>query len=102
YLRMELQSALEGSDATRQFFENRWRPFTDFIEFSLKELAAQHGLATVNGRVAAMAFQGMIREALYSKCIYRTPRYRELNLYELCDHLIELFFNAIGYVEPEK
>jgi len=26
YLRMELQSALEGSDATRQFFENRWRP----------------------------------------------------------------------------
>ena len=102
YLRMELQSALEGSDATRQFFENRWRPFTDFIEFSLKELAAQQGLASVNGRVAAMAFQGMIREALYSKCIYRSPRYRELDLYDLSDQLIELFFNAVGYVEPEN
>jgi len=102
YLRMELQSALEGSDATRQFFENRWRPFTDFIEFSLKELAAQQGLASVNGRVAAMAFQGMIREALYSKCIYRSPRYRELDLYDLSDQLIELFFNAVGYVEAEN
>ncbi|HHO68719.1 MAG TPA: TetR/AcrR family transcriptional regulator, partial [Gammaproteobacteria bacterium] len=33
YLRMEMQSALEGSEATRQFFENRWRPFTDLIEY---------------------------------------------------------------------
>ena len=58
YLRMELHSALEGSDATRQFFENRWRPFTDYIEFSLKELAAQEKLNPVDARVAAMAFQG--------------------------------------------
>jgi len=49
-----------------------------------------------------MAFQGMIREALYSKCIYRSPRYRDPDLYELSDHLIELFFNAVGYVEPGK
>ena len=102
YLRMELQSALEGSDATRQFFENRWRPFTDFIEFSLKELAAQQGLAAVNGRIAAMAVQGMIREALYAKCIYRSPRYHELDLFELSEYLITLFLNAVGYVEPKK
>jgi hypothetical protein len=99
---MELQSALEGSDATRQFFENRWRPFTDFIEFSLKELAAQKSLPSLNGRVAALAFQGMIREALYAKCIYGSPRYRELDLYELSDYLITLFLNAVGYVEAEK
>ena len=101
YLRMELQSALEGSDATRQFFENRWRPFTDFIEFSLKELTAQKKLPSVNGRVAAMAFQGMIREALYAKCIYRSPRYQELELYELSEHLITLFLNAVGYGESD-
>ena len=102
YLRMELQSALEGSDATRQFFENRWRPFTDFIEFNLKELAAQQGNAAVNGRIAAMAFQGMIREALYAKCIYRSHRYQELDLFELSEHLITLFLNAVGYREPKK
>jgi AcrR family transcriptional regulator len=100
YLRMELQSALEGSDATRQFFENRWRPFTDFIEFSLQEVTVEKALPGVNGRVAAMAFQGMIREALYAKCIYRSPRYRELSLQELAEQLVTLFLNAVGYLEP--
>jgi AcrR family transcriptional regulator len=99
YLRMELQSALEGSDATRQFFENRWRPFTDLIEFSLQEVAVENGLPGVNGRVAAMAFQGMIREALYAKCIYRSPRYREMSLQELAEQLVTLFLNAVGYLE---
>lgn len=100
YLRMELQSALEGSDATRQFFENRWRPFTDFIEFSLQEVTVEKGLPGVNGRVAAMAFQGMIREALYAKCIYRSPRYHEMSLQELAEQLVTLFLNAVGYLEP--
>jgi len=101
YLRMEMQSALEGSDATRQFFENRWRPFTDFIEFSLKELSASNSIKPVNGPLAAMAFQGMVREALYSKCIYRSPRYRDMDLFEISDYLIGLFFNAVGYTETE-
>ncbi|UCE76112.1 MAG: TetR/AcrR family transcriptional regulator [Gammaproteobacteria bacterium] len=99
YLRMELQSALEGSDATRQFFENRWRPFTDLIEYSLKELAGQNRIGPVNGAVAALLFQGMIREALYAKCIYRSPRYHDMDLGALVDHLIGLFFRAVGYVE---
>lgn len=101
YLRMELQSALEGSDATRQFFENRWRPFTDFIEFTVKELSAQKRIPPVNGAVAAMLFQGMIREALYSKCIYHSPRYRDTDLHELVEQLIELFFQAVGYQDRE-
>ncbi len=100
YLRMELQSALEGSDATRQFFDNRWKPFTDFIEFSLGELMAQKRIEPLNARVAALAYQGMIREALYAKCIYRSSRYRDVPLPELCDHLIGLFLNAVGYEEP--
>jgi AcrR family transcriptional regulator len=100
YLRMELQSALEGSDATRQFFENRWRPFTDLIEYSLNELAGQNRIGPVNGAVAALLFQGMIREALYAKCIYRSPRYRGMDLDALVEHLIGLFFRAVGYLEP--
>lgn len=100
YLRMELQSALEGGDATRQFFENRWRPFTDLIEYSLKELVGQNRIGPVNGTVAALLFQGMIREALYAKCINQSPRYRDMNLDALVEHLIGLFFRAVGYLEP--
>jgi AcrR family transcriptional regulator len=99
YLRMELQSALEGSDATRQFFENRWRPFTDFIEFSLKELSAEKRAARGDGKIAALAFQGMIREALYAKCIFGAARYRDIDLQELADQLTSLFLRAVGYVD---
>jgi len=97
YLRMELQSALEGSDATRQFFDNRWKPFTDYVEFGLGELIARKRVPVVDATVAALAFQGMIREALYAKCIYRSPRYRDTELPELCDQLVSLFLAAVGY-----
>ena len=99
YLRMELQSALEGSDATRQFFENRWRPFTDYIEVTIRELQPTGAVRQTDGRIAALMFQGMLREALYAKCIFRTPRYQELELNELSDYLVTLFFRAIGYRE---
>ena len=97
YLRMELQSALEGSDATRQFFENRWKPFTDFIDYSLGELIAQKRVPAVNAGIASLAFQGMIREALYAKCIYKSPQYRDMALTDLCDQLVNLFLAAVGY-----
>ncbi len=97
YLRMELHSALEGSDATRQFFENRWKPFTDYIEFSLGEMLARKSIAPVEPRVAALAFQGMLREALYAKCIYRSSRYVDMPLPELCELLVDMFLQSIGY-----
>lgn len=97
YLRMELQSALDGSDATRQFFDYRWKPFTDFIGFSLSELIKQKRVPAVDPAVAALAFQGMIREALYAKCIYQSPHWRDMSLTDLCDHLVVLFLCAVGY-----
>ncbi len=97
YLRMELHSALDGSDASRQFFDNRWKPFTDFIEFSLGELMARKALAPLNPKVAALAFQGMIREALYAKCIFHSSRYSDVALPELCDQLVSLFLDAVAY-----
>ena len=102
YLRMELQSALEGSDATRRFFENRWRPFSDYIQYSLKELTAKKRVKPVDGRVAAMVFQGMLREALYAKCIYRSGRYRNMDLHELTGQMVDLFCAAVCYEESEK
>jgi AcrR family transcriptional regulator len=101
YLRMELQSALEGSDATRQFFENRWRPFTDYIEVTIRELQPTGAVQQTDGRIAALMFQGMLREALYAKCIFRAARYQELDLNELTDYRVTLFFRAIGYREDD-
>jgi AcrR family transcriptional regulator len=97
YLRMEMQSALEGNDATRRFFEYRWKPFSDFIEYSLAELVTEKRIEAINTRVASLAFQGMLREALYAKCIYRSPQYRDTDLPDLGNQLVELFVKAVGY-----
>jgi len=102
YLRMEMHSVMEGSSATRQFFENRWKPFSDYIEYTLQELAEEGRCHSVNGQVASLLFQGMIREALYAKCIYKTDRYREFELQDLVTHLVELFFSAIGYQDAGR
>lgn len=96
YLRMELHSALDGSAATRQFFENRWRPFIDLIEFTLGGLPPGRRRPHLRPRIAALAFQGMIREALYAKCIFRSPRYSDIELPALCDQLVDLFLASLG------
>ena len=36
-LKIELHSLLEGNPATHYFFQNRWKSFTDYIEFGLNE-----------------------------------------------------------------
>lgn len=98
YLRMELHAALEGSQAARQFFENRWRPFADYIEFGLSELRKKSGTGgvTVDARVAALMFQGMVREALYAKIIYQADRFRDYELRDLVRRLTTLFLRAVG------
>ena len=50
-----------------------------------------------HSRVAALAFQGMIREALYAKCIFRSSRYSDVDLPGLCDRLVDLFLKSVGY-----
>lgn len=97
YLRMEMQSALEDNSATRQFFENRWRPILDYIEYTIMELQPLSAEPDTNPRVASMMFQGMLREALYAKCITRSDRYQAFELNELVDYLIDLFFKSVGY-----
>lgn len=96
YLRMELHAALAGSQAARQFFENRWRPFADYIEFGIKELSSEHKIDPVNGRVAALMYQGMVREALYAKIVYQADRYRDYSLKDLVQHLVSLFLRSLG------
>lgn len=102
YLRMELHAALEGSQGARQFFENRWRPFADYIEFGLGELRKEGHVSNVDARIAALLYQGMVREALYAKCIYQADRYRNFLLPELVQQLIALFLRAVGLKDGSK
>ena len=97
YLRMEMHSVLEGAPAAQQFFESRWKSFTDFIEVSLGELAPQGRVARVDARSASLMFQGMVREALYAKCVLKSPRHKDIRLEDLVEQLIELFLAAIRY-----
>lgn len=96
YLRMEMHAALEGGGAARAFFENRWRPFADYIEYGLVVLHEAGDLPPLNGRVCSLMFQGMVREALYAKCIYQADRYRDYDLDSLVEHLVDLFVRALG------
>ena len=102
YLRMEMLSVLEGASAAKQFFENRWRSFTDYIEVSLKELGTEGRVSPVNPKTASLMFQGMIREALYEKCIVKSERYRETDLDALVQQLIDLFLRAIAYQSDKR
>ena len=99
YLRMELMSALEGTPVANQFFENRWRSFSDYIEFSIKELSKSGNVGSIDPRMASLMFQGMLREALYTKCILTESRYKDLSLDNLVRQFIEIFLNSIQYKE---
>jgi AcrR family transcriptional regulator len=97
YLKMEMQAMLEDARLAHQFFDARWKSFTDFIEVSMQELAATGTFSQVNPRIASLMFQGMVREALYAKCIYQSEQYRDLSAHDLVEQLIRLFLNAIEY-----
>lgn len=97
YLKMEMHNVLEGASAAQQFFDSRWKSFSDFIEVGMQELAPKNRVSKINPRVASLMYQGMVREALYAKCIYRNPRYKEISLPDLMEQLVQLFLRAIDY-----
>jgi len=96
-LRIELHSLLEGNPATLAFFQNRWKSFTDYIEFGLNEFLpydVPHRERTILS--AGLMFQGMVREALIQKCLQPQDRLIDLSLYELSNELVALFLRSIG------
>ncbi len=97
YLKMEMLSTLEGAQVAQQFFETHWKSFTDYIEYSMRELSHQNAVSQINPRTAGLMFQGMIREALYARCILHSRRYQDTPLPDLITQLVGLFLNAIQY-----
>lgn len=96
-LRIELQSLLEGNPATNEFFNNRWKSFTDYIEFSLNE-RLPYDLANREITIlsAGLMYQGMLREALIQKFLQPDDRLIDVNLHELSHELVALFLKTLG------
>ncbi len=94
-LKMEMHSQLEGSAASQEFFLNRWKSFTDYIEFNLTELQAQGKIKTINAQAAALMYQGIIREVLLLKCMQPTDRLQDTPVALLVDEVITLFMKII-------
>lgn len=96
-LRIELQSMLDGNSATGEFFDNRWKNFTDYIEQSLDEKLPQNQqnreLTIVS---ASLMFQGILREALIQKLVQPDDRLDTIALNTLSNELVRLFLRAIG------
>jgi AcrR family transcriptional regulator len=96
-LKIELHSLLEGNPATLAFFQNRWKSFTDYIEFGLNEFLpydVPNREKTILS--AGLMFQGMVREALIQKCLQPQDRLIDLSLHELSNELVALFLRSIG------
>lgn len=94
-LKMEMHSQLEGSDASQEFFLNRWKSFTDYIEFNLTELQTQGKIKPINAKAAALMYQGIIREILLLKCMHQTDRLENIPITVLVDDIITLFMKII-------
>jgi AcrR family transcriptional regulator len=96
-LRIEMQSLLDRNPATSDFFKNRWKSFTDYIEFSLNErLPYELPNREITILTAGLMFQGMLREALLQKYLQPEDRLEDVSLYELSNELVRLFLRAVG------
>jgi len=98
-LKMEMHSQLEGSEASQAFFLNRWKSFTDYIEFNLTELQSQGKIKKINASATALMYQGIIREVLLLKCMQPTDRFSDTPVETLVDEIITLFMKII---EPQN
>jgi len=96
-LRIELQSLLDKNPAASSFFKNRWKSFTDYIEFSLNErLPYDAPNREVTILTAALMFQGMLREVLLQKHLQPEDRLEDVSLHELSQELVRLFLRSVG------
>lgn len=100
-LRIEMQSLVDGNPATSEFFENRWKSFTDYINFSLNELLPYDiEDREIKILTASLMFQGMVREALLQKYLQPQDRLIDVSLTELSRELVMLFVRAVGIDRP--
>lgn len=96
-LKIELYSILEGHQAHREFFQNRWKTFTDFIEYSLNELKSKGQLSNIDSKASALMYQGMLREVLLLKCLQSSEHLKDYDLEALLDTMISQFIKSLPF-----
>ena len=94
-LKIEMYSLLEGHESHSDFFLNRWKTFTDYIEFSLNELQSKGRLSNIDSKASALMYQGMLREVLLLKCLQPSEHLKDYTLQELLDKMISQFVNSL-------
>ena len=95
-LKIELYSMLEGHQVHKDFFQNRWKTFTDYIEYSLNELVSKGKIEPVDSKAAALLYQGMLREVLLIKCLQNSDHLKDYSLQELLDKMIAQFIKSFA------
>ena len=91
-----MHSQLEGSQASQDFFLNRWKSFTDYIEYNLSELQTNGKIEHINVQAAGLMYQGMIRELLLLKCLQTNDRFKDTHIDQLVNELVDLFMKIIS------
>ena len=102
FLRMEMQSALEGSAVTERFIRNRWQAISDYVEYNLQQLNQSRNGKQLNEAITSLMYQGMLRELLYQKCIVKNERYDGMDVDELVDQAVQHFLAMIDYREDTQ
>jgi len=95
-LKIELYSMLEGHQVHKDFFQNRWKTFTDYIEYSLNDLVSKGKIDPVDSKAAALLYQGMLREVLLIKCLQNSDHLKDYSLQELLDKMIAQFIKSFA------
>lgn len=97
FLRMEMQSALEGSGYAEQFIHNRWQAITDYLQYYLRDLQRANPQVSINVKLLTLMYQGTLREMLYQKCILKNEDYVDLVIDELVRQAIEQILKGIDF-----
>jgi len=95
-LKIELYSMLEGHQVHKEFFQNRWKTFTDYIEYSLNGLVSKGKIEPVDSKAAALLYQGMLREVLLIKCLQNSDHLKDYSIQELLDKMIAQFIKSFA------
>ena len=95
-LKIELHSLLDGSSENHDFFEGRWKSFTDLVAYMVEEINEEEGLTHINPKIAGLIFQGMIREALITKCLGSDDRFSDMAISEIVDEQVSLFLKILS------
>ncbi|HEV8377077.1 MAG TPA: helix-turn-helix domain-containing protein [Candidatus Polarisedimenticolia bacterium] len=100
FCRLMLRSAMDGHDLARRFRKARSGKLLGLIEEKIRRRGARPGAgSTVDPRLAARIFSGMIFSAMLNRRIFREEIVSRTSLDDLARAMVRVFLEGIGGVE---